>query len=143
MTDVTFTATTKASPEAVSAFLADPRNAMQWLKNLEQVEVVSGEPGTVGARYVLHVDAGFGRTKPSDYEVTEVSATRVRATPHALNAQGHETVELLPVDGGTELRYLGEVELQGISKLATPFTGFLVHQNIDEEALVARLDELA
>lgn len=143
MSDVKFTVTTKAPPEAVSAYLADARHSVEWVKNLDRVEVVSGEPGAAGTRYEVFVKGGFGSTRSTDYEFTEVTGTRLRAISRLSNADGHETVELIPVaGGGTEVHYLGELTLHGVSKLATPFVGFLAHQNIDQDALVERLDGL-
>ncbi len=61
--------------EEVSAFAADPDNAMAWYKNIKAVEWETPPPAVVGSR--LRFRAQFlGRTLSYTYEVREIAPGR-------------------------------------------------------------------
>ena len=63
---------THHEPMAVWEYLSDLRSVGEWDPSVESVRLVSGTPGTVGARYELEVDF-LGRSITLPYETVEVN----------------------------------------------------------------------
>jgi hypothetical protein len=101
-TTVEVGATIGRPPHVVTGVILDPARAVLWNSNLEEFEVVAGEPGRVGAVGLLHYVQGGRRYVMEDTllvaEPDKRYVSQVRG--HGLSVQV-ETV-LAPIgDGGT------------------------------------------
>ena len=88
------------SPEDVWSYLADLRSVAEWDPSVKRIELVSGQPGTVWARYALEV--GFlGRTSELPYRVAEIEPPHrvvFTAETDAVTVRDEALIE--PADGG-------------------------------------------
>ena len=121
-------------------YLADFRSVAEWDPSMESAELLSGEPGTVGARYRLTMSTGVGSTD-LEYETVSVDAPRqfvLRCeTPSMVST---DTVTVAP---DASVTYHAEVELRGIRKLAEPWLrlGLTVAGNRARRSLERTLSE--
>ncbi len=119
----TVSTTIQAPPEAVWPWVADLGKHAEWSPKPYRVELVSGDPGTVGARYhsVGWVPPNDGNHE-NDVEITE-STPYTRFALHATDENGtfSNTFELTPAGTGTEVSFtLVFPEMSGLAKVMVP-----------------------
>lgn len=114
-----YTATIPSSwtREQTFNYLADFRTVAEWDPSMESVELLSGEPGHLGARYRL-VMSLLGKSTELEYEATEVQ-------PPERFVMRCDTDKMLSVDTVTvaadaAVTYEAELDLKGALKLAEP-----------------------
>jgi len=122
-TQATVSITVDAPPEVVWPFVADITRHPEWSPKDYRVELVSGEPNSVGGRY-----RSVGWVPPNDsnhsndVEITEVvpvSRFALKATDDGGTFQN--TFDLRPVDGGTEVSFHIEFPtMKGLNAVMVP-----------------------
>lgn len=139
-----------ATTETAYAYLADFASILDWDPTVSAAELISGEPGELGARYRLVIGLPL-RSIPLEYEVVE-AAPPIDGGPAAValraeNAdfESYDVITFAPVpDGGTDVTYDADLRMKGYRRLFDP--GFaLVMQVIGARAragLVASLGAL-
>jgi uncharacterized protein YndB with AHSA1/START domain len=105
--------------EAVFAYLADAENDVQWRPGVLEIERVSGNG--VGARYRQVVGGPGGRRIDADIEITEheppvrIAFRTVRGPVRPVGSY-----DVVPVEGGTRVRFRLHAELPGLKKAMAP-----------------------
>jgi hypothetical protein len=135
--------TTPRSPEDAYAYLADFNNQAEWRFDVVSSELVSGEPGTPGARYTQLVKQGRKRVT-SEVEVTEAAPPRSvgfrTIDDGPVTVSGHWQVE--PHGDGSVVDARVAIEPHGFLKLFEPFMGPALRKTSAryEAALAERLE---
>ena len=123
-TQGTATVTVNATPEVVWSCVADITRHSEWSPKPYRVELVSGEPNTVGSRY-----RSVGWAPPNDHnhvndvEITGVSPmTRFALAGSDDSGTYTNTFDLRPVADGTEVTYrIVFPEMKGLGAVLLPF----------------------
>jgi len=121
-TQGTFTTTIQAAPAAVWPWIADLDRHAAWSPRPYRVELASGQPGAVGARYRSHGWVPGDKDHANEVEITEVVPEQ-RLALRADEEQGSfaNTYTLRAVDGGTEVTYeLVFPPLKGMAAVMVP-----------------------
>ncbi len=122
----TYTVHMEHPPERVSSFLANLCNDKKWRSEVVETQLVSGDAGSVGARY-LETVVWEGLHAPADLSVTRLEQGR-RLTVVAEDADYLATYEYEfdPAAGGTGLRLTSRIEKRGVLQLVEPFLTAIV-----------------
>ena len=129
--------TISRSAEDVYAFLADGLNNPAWRSGVQAVSLKSGTAGAVGAVYSQTLTGPGGRAIDGDYEITATApgrhlGFRVVAGPARPAGEYH----LSPAPGGTNVRFILDLQPRGLAKLMGP----LIQKTMEGEvAQLARL----
>lgn len=121
MARYTGTVASRHSPEDVWRYLADLRSVAEWDPSVEAARLVSGEPGSRGARFEIEV--GFlGRRISLPYEAIEVEPPmRVRFTAQTPVMTVSDEARISPrPDGGSSVNWDAELRPRGIWRVADP-----------------------
>ena len=121
--------------EEVFAFLADPRNDLQWRSGVLDLTHVSGEG--VGARYAQGVKGPGGRRIEADIEITELrpsQAIAFQTIAGPVRPRGRYV--LTAADGGTHVRFELDAATRGLKRLLAPMVQKTMN---DEVRQLARL----
>jgi uncharacterized protein YndB with AHSA1/START domain len=108
------TVTAAHSPEEVWRYLADLRLIREWDPSVVGARLVSGEPGTVGARY--EVDVSFlGRTLTLPYLTVEVEPPRrVVFSAETSSVTVRDEARIGPIrDGDSTVTWDADLRLKG------------------------------
>lgn len=110
-----------ASAEAVFAYLADFATVAQWDPGVRSARLVSGAPGTTGARYLVEVGFLF-RTIPLEYEVVDSSPEHGRVVLEAQNAdfRSYDVITVVPTAEGCAVTYDADLALKGYRRPFDP-----------------------
>ena len=121
----------------VYAYVADGTTATAWRPSVQDVRLVAGEKGAVGARYAQGMKGPGGRIA-ADYEIVEAVPDRVLAFQVTAGpARPHGRYEFAPSGNGTRVTFSLDWEPKGIKeKLMSP----MVARTMPGE--VATLDNL-
>ena len=115
---------TVASPHpaaAVWSYLADLRSIAEWDPSVEEIRLVSGEPGTVGARYQLELSFLGNRVSLPYVTVTAEPPTRVVFAAEAGNFIVRDEARIRPIaDRGSSVTWDAELRLKGARRLLEP-----------------------
>jgi uncharacterized protein YndB with AHSA1/START domain len=114
--------TIQAAPEAVWPWIADLSKHPAWSPKPYKVDLVSGEPGAVGARYRSVGVIPGDKDHANDVEITEVIPGQ-RFVLVASDSNGpHQNIYTLRAVGtGTEVTHqLIFPEMKGVSKVLLP-----------------------
>lgn len=109
------------SPADVFAFLADAENDPAWRPGVLDIERVSGEGPSAGARYRQGVKGPGGRRLPADIETTALEPDRLvafQAVEGPVRPEGR--YELAPDGAGTRVRFALHAELRGLKVAMAP-----------------------
>ena len=130
----------RAQPEAAFAYVADLKNAPQWVPDLVSVtQETEGELG-VGTRYTETVQMG-NRRNVAELDVTEYDPPRVFAHQgQGGPARFTARFEFKPDNGGTLIVHHYTVRMTGLSILLSPLTNRWVRKNT--EAAMAALQTI-
>lgn len=117
-----------ASPETVFDALSDQRNEMRWSPTMESVELLSGEPITVGSR----LRARWAGTPDNDVVYTEYARHRRWAMRFTSWLMVVDTAgDLTPTANGTRLVSTWNMRLRGPLR---PLSG-IVARGISKQVL--------
>lgn len=121
-TQGTFSTTIAAPPEVVWPWVAHVEKHTEWSPRPYQVELVSGEPNTVGSRYRSVGWVPGDKQHRNEFEITEV-VPHERFALRADDPQGafQNAYALRRTDAGTEVSYRLEFpSMKGLAGLAVP-----------------------
>jgi carbon monoxide dehydrogenase subunit G len=130
----------QAPPEVVVPYLADFTNAEEWDPGTLSCKRVGDGPVAVGAHW-HNVSQFQGREVELDYELIELSPTKVRLRGTNESATSTDDITVVPSGGGSRITYSATVEFSGMVKVFGPFLqpGFNKLADKTEEQLVAAL----
>jgi uncharacterized protein YndB with AHSA1/START domain len=122
MSSASFSVDIARPRDEVFAYVADLRNTPRWMSFVDDVELVAGTPGTVGARYLVTNEQGILDDVVVDYATEAVDpGSTVRFAVEHPKLSGHDTYTVEDAgDGRTRVTYATEVSFKGINKLTTP-----------------------
>ena len=127
--------------EDVFDYLADFSNVRDWDPSAVESRALNGGGVAEGSRYAV-ISRFLGREVPITYEVTEIE----RPARVALLGENDSVVSLDTMsfrerpDGGTEVTYDADLQLQGARRLLDPVVG-LFFRRLCERARV-RMEEV-
>jgi carbon monoxide dehydrogenase subunit G len=102
---------------AVGEFMADLRNEEKWFEGIRRVRILSGQPGSAGARYEFVFRAMNKERKAID-TVVELEPFRrivIQRDPGPVSTRGVAT--LTAVAGGTKVNLVLTAQLRGLARL--------------------------
>lgn len=139
--DVTVATTIQRPPEEVAAYMADPRNDLEWIGGIVEVEAPPG-PIALGTR-VERVAKFAGRRVEYVLEVERYEPGRLLrmhsiAAPFPMSV----TYEVTPHDAGSRVSLRVEGGPGGLARLLHPIMSLEVRRNLrgDLRRLRARLE---
>lgn len=119
------------TPEDVFAYVSDPTRFPDWNSAVEQVEATSRPPAGVPPRYRMRRALPRGRIS-DELEIVASEPPRMFAIRAASGPMPFlYRYSFAPVDGGTLVRLVAEVELTGAHALTEPLLGRLVRRGVD------------
>ncbi len=128
---LTFTNTVRVdrSPSDVYAYLVNPENSPEWNWAIAEVTKITPGPPAVGSRYRQ------ARTVPAPatetLEIVELDAgSRIEIAATMATASARISYDLTAAEGGTELVNTWRLEPRGVHRLAAPFVGRRVVQQV-------------
>ncbi|MGO4359528.1 SRPBCC family protein [Terrabacter sp. RAF57] len=119
MPSVTRSFTVHPAPAVVIDYLKDFANAEEWDPGTESCTRVGDGPVVVGARW-HNVSKIAGVTTELDYELTELTDTRVVLVGRNDSATSTDTITVLPSGEGSEITYHADLDMHGLAHLAAP-----------------------
>ena len=119
MPSVTRSFTVHPAPAVVIDYLKDFANAEEWDPGTESCTRVDDGPIAVGARW-HNVSKIAGVTTELDYELTELTDTRIVLVGRNDSATSTDTITVLPSGEGTEITYHADLDMHGLANLAAP-----------------------
>jgi carbon monoxide dehydrogenase subunit G len=104
-------------PEEVWRYLSDLRSVAEWDPSVQDARLVSGEPGTVGARFEVEVSfLGGSVTLPYETVVAEPPHRVVfEARTDSLSVRDEAMVD--PASAGSEVTWDADLRLMGPRKM--------------------------
>ncbi len=111
--------TVHPAPAVVIAYLKDFANAEEWDPGTESCTRVGDGPVAVGARW-HNVSKIAGVTTELDYELAELTDTRIVLVGRNDSATSTDTITVLPSGEGSEITYHAELDMHGLANLAAP-----------------------
>jgi len=145
MARYTGTVTSPHPAAEIWSYLADLRSIAEWDPSVEEIRLVSGDPGTVGARYHLEVSFLGSRVSLPYVTVTVEPPTRVVFAAETKSVMVRDEARIRPIaDRGTSLTWNAELRLKGARGLLDPLLG-LAFNRLGSRAtrgLGERLNEL-
>jgi carbon monoxide dehydrogenase subunit G len=119
MPSVSRSFTVHPAPAAVIDYLKDFSNAEEWDPGTESCTRVGDGPVAVGARW-HNVSKIAGVTTELDYELTELTDTRIVLVGRNDSATSTDTITVLPSGEGSEITYQADLDMHGLANLAAP-----------------------
>jgi carbon monoxide dehydrogenase subunit G len=119
MPSVSRSFTVHPAPAAVIDYLKDFSNAEEWDPGTESCTRVGDGPVAVGARW-HNVSKIAGVTTELDYELTELTDTRIVLVGRNDSATSTDTITVLPSGEGSEITYQADLDMHGLAHLAAP-----------------------
>jgi carbon monoxide dehydrogenase subunit G len=138
MADYVATVQSSWPREETFDYLADFRNVAEWDPSMERAELISGEPGQVGATYRLTMSL-LGRSTELDYETVEVQ--RPERVVLVSESDAVTSTDTIRVDVDGSVTYFAHLDLHGVRKAADPLAEKLLERVSDKAAsqLAAKL----
>jgi carbon monoxide dehydrogenase subunit G len=110
---------TKATPEAVFAYLSDFTNTNEWDPGTVRTVLVSGDGG-VGTIY-RNTSRFMGHETELTYEVVDHRPDRVFALRGENSSViAHDTMEIEPAGFASKVTYTADFQFKGLGKLVAP-----------------------
>jgi carbon monoxide dehydrogenase subunit G len=121
MARYTGTVTSPHPAAEVWSYLADLRSIAEWDPSVEKARLVSGDPGTVGARYQLEVSFLGSRVGLPYVTVTAEPPTRVAFAAETESVMVRDEARIRPIAArGTSVIWEAELRLKGARQLLDP-----------------------
>jgi hypothetical protein len=120
--------TTVQSPapaEDIFAYLADFATIAQWDPGVRSAELLEGEPGRVGARYLV-TTSFLGVSTPLEYEILESvdpqngNPGRVVLEAVTSDFRSYDVITVTPTATGCDVTYDADLALRGIRRPFDP-----------------------
>jgi hypothetical protein len=125
--------TINRSPGEVYGFLVDGQNNTAWRSGVENIELISGRVGEVGAIYRQVLTGAGGRAIDGDYEiVTAIPGRELGFRVIAGPARPTGRYELSTVDEGTQGRFSLDLEPKGFMRLMAPMIARTMASEVDQ-----------
>ena len=106
--------------EEVFAFVTNPKNITMWAGPVKEAKQTSEGPVGVGTTSI-RITEFLGRKSEDSYVVTKYEPNHKFAQKATSgNLQTTENITFEPVEGGTKVTIVGEVEASGFIKMAEP-----------------------
>ncbi len=121
-TSGTFSVTIQSPPETVWPWIAQLDKHAEWSPKPYRVELVSGEPNTVGSRYRSVGWVPGDKNHANDVEITDViTNSRFALLAHEASGTFENTYDLRPSGSGTEVTFhLVFPQMQGVAAFLLP-----------------------
>jgi carbon monoxide dehydrogenase subunit G len=119
MSTVSRTFDVTAPPRTVLPYLADFTNAESWDPGTVRCVRNDVGPVAVGSSW-QNTSKIAGISTDLTYTLEELSDERVVLVGRNKTATSTETIDVLPLDGGSRVTYTNELHFKGAAKLATP-----------------------
>ena len=119
MPSVTRSFTVRREPAAVIDYLKDFATAEKWDPGTESCTRVGDGPVAVGARW-HNVSKIAGVTTELEYELTELTDSRVVLVGRNDSATSTDTITVVPSGEGSEITYHADLDMHGLANLASP-----------------------
>lgn len=114
-----------APPADVFAYLADFATIAEWDPGVSQAHLISGSPGTTGARYRV-TTSNLGVSLPLEYEILEAFPPadgfpgRVALEAETSDFRSYDVITVSPSGQGCEVVYDADLALKGPRRLFDP-----------------------
>ena len=106
--------------DEVFGLVGDFANAEVWDPGVEESRAITEGPVRVGSRYELTVVFN-GRRLPMTYEVTAFDPPRrVELVGTGSTVDARDDIRFEATDEGTRIRYMADLRLKGVLRLAEP-----------------------
>lgn len=131
-------------PAEIWSYLADLRLIAEWDPSVEDVQLISGDPGTVGARYELEVRFLGNRLSLPYVTVTVEPPTHVVFAAETGSVEVRDEARIHPIGGGgSSVTWDAELRLKRARRLFDPLLrlGFNRLGGRAERGLRVRLNE--
>ena len=109
----------EAEPQQVLDYLKDFSNATEWDPGTQSCTQEGSGPVEVGTTW-HNVSKIAGFTTELTYELVEVAPDRVVLVGRNKGATSTDTITVQPSGTGSEVTYHADLEMHGVSKLASP-----------------------
>jgi carbon monoxide dehydrogenase subunit G len=110
--------------EATWSYLADLRSVAEWDPSVEEIRLVSGDPGTAGARYQLEVSFLGARVSLPYVTVAVEPPQRVVFAAETDSVTIRDEARVAPLtNGGSSVVWDAELRLKGVGRLLDPLLG--------------------
>ena len=144
MARYTETVTSPHAPGEIWSYLADLRSIAEWDPSVEGIRLVSGDPGTIGARYQLEVSFLGGRVSLPYVTVTVEPPSRVIFAAETESVMVRDEARIRPIaDGGSSVVWDADLRLKGARRLLDPLLRLAFNRlgNRAARGLSVRLNE--
>lgn len=145
MSTFTFDLDTTASPEVAFDYLVDLTSTRDFIDQVEDVRLVSGDPGAKGSVYEVTVGRLLSDQQLT-YQLDTVERPRhIEASMHTGSISAVESWTITPSGGGSHLVYAADYDLKGLAKIGSPFASLVMRLQAGgiEKHLRERLDALS
>lgn len=141
MPSVTRSFTVRPAPATVIDYLKDFANAEEWDPGTESCTRIGDGPVAVGARW-HNVSKIAGVTTELEYELTELTDSRVVLVGRNDSATSTDSITVQPSGEGSEITYHADLDMHGLANLAAPAMKLLFEKLADdtEEQMTQVLD---
>ena len=119
MPSVQRTFTVTPPPAEVIDYLKDFANALEWDPGTQSCTQNGSGPVAVGTTW-HNVSKVAGFTTELEYELTELTDRGLVFVGRNKGATSTDTISVLPVGEGSEVTYRADIDMHGVSAVATP-----------------------
>ena len=141
MPSVTRSFVVRPAPGVVIDYLKDFSNAEEWDPGTESCTRIGDGPVAVGAKW-HNTSKIAGVTTELEYELTELTDSRIVLVGRNDSATSTDTITVLPSGEGSEITYHADLDMHGLANLAAPAMKLVFEKlaNDTEEQLTRALD---
>ena len=131
----------RPAPGVVIDYLKDFSNAEEWDPGTESCTRIGDGPVAVGAKW-HNTSKIAGVTTELEYELTELTDSRIVLVGRNDSATSTDTITVLPSGEGSEITYHADLDMHGLANLAAPAMKLVFEKlaNDTEEQLTRALD---
>lgn len=123
-----------ASPPEVFAAMSDPRRIARWWGPTGFTNTIHRFEFEPGGRWLLTMHGPDGKDYPNESRFTRIVADRVFEIEHLNGHHFFLTIELMPKDGGTEVRWQQTFDTADHYRRIAEFVASANEQNLERLA---------
>lgn len=127
-----------ASPSAVFAAMRDPARVARWWGPAGFTNTMHRFEFEPGGKWLLTMHAPDGKQYPNESRFTRIEADRLVEIEHLSGHHFFLTLELVPADGGTEVRWRQTFDTAAHYAEIAEFVASANEQNLDRLAAEVR-----